>query len=130
MNTASKKDNDANSLFTDELAITVLNSLSAHIAILDENGVILETNRAWRDFSAKSGLQKDHDDREAIIWQSVRRPPAAMPGTRVKLPKEFGRLLVVKWKNFYTIIPAILRTALTGTICGPYACPAPAPCGW
>ena len=45
------------------MAITVLNSLSAHIAILDENGVILETNRAWRDYSAKSGMPEDHDDR-------------------------------------------------------------------
>ena len=63
MKTASKKDSDANSLFTDELAITVLNSLSAHIAIIDENGVILETNRAWRSFSAKSGMPEDHDDR-------------------------------------------------------------------
>ncbi len=63
MKTASKKDNDANSLFTDELALTVLNSLSAHIAILDENGVILETNRAWRDFSLKGGMSADHDDR-------------------------------------------------------------------
>jgi len=60
---AAKKDNNASSLFADELAITVLNSLSAHIAILDENGVILETNRAWRDFSAKSGMPEDHDDR-------------------------------------------------------------------
>jgi len=60
---AAKKDNNASSLFADELAITVLNSLSAHIAILDQNGVILETNRAWRDFSAKSGMPEDHDDR-------------------------------------------------------------------
>ena len=63
MTTASKKDTDANSLFTDKLALTVLNSLSAHIAILDENGVILETNRAWRNFSLKGGMPADHDDR-------------------------------------------------------------------
>jgi DNA-binding CsgD family transcriptional regulator len=53
----------SNGLFTDELAKTVLNSLSAHIAILDENGVILETNKAWRQFSIKSGMPEDHDDR-------------------------------------------------------------------
>jgi DNA-binding CsgD family transcriptional regulator len=41
----------------------VLNSLSAHIAILDENGVILETNRAWRNFAVKGGLPEDHDHR-------------------------------------------------------------------
>jgi DNA-binding CsgD family transcriptional regulator len=32
-------------------ARTVLNSLSAHIAILDENGWILETNQAWKNFA-------------------------------------------------------------------------------
>ncbi len=53
----------SDSLFTDELAKTVLNSLSAHIAILDENGIILETNKAWRQFSLKSGMPEDHDDR-------------------------------------------------------------------
>ena len=31
---------------TESVARTVLNSLSAYIAILDENGVIIETNRA------------------------------------------------------------------------------------
>lgn len=29
---------------------TILDSLSAHVAILDQDGVILETNRAWRMF--------------------------------------------------------------------------------
>ena len=63
MNDTPQKANDSKSLFTEELAQTVLNSLSAHIAILDENGVILETNKAWRRFSIKSGMPPEHDDR-------------------------------------------------------------------
>jgi len=63
MKNAAKKDNNASSLFADELAITILNSLSAHIAILDQDGVILETNRAWRNFAAIGGMPEDHDDR-------------------------------------------------------------------
>lgn len=39
------------SLPSDPLASAVLNSLSAHIAILDAEGVILETNEAWRCFA-------------------------------------------------------------------------------
>lgn len=39
--------------FADPLGPAVLNALSAHIAILDEQGVILETNRAWRAFAAE-----------------------------------------------------------------------------
>ncbi|UCD78848.1 MAG: helix-turn-helix transcriptional regulator [Desulfobacterales bacterium] len=63
----SKNDTDTLSVeplsFSDELARTVLNSLSAHIAILDENGVILETNTAWQTYAAKSGMPKTYDHR-------------------------------------------------------------------
>ena len=48
---------------SDELALAVLNSLSAHIAILDEKGVILETNRAWQGYAVKSGLPEGYDHR-------------------------------------------------------------------
>jgi DNA-binding CsgD family transcriptional regulator/transposase-like protein len=47
--------------FRDPIAQTVLNSLSAHIAIIDEKGVILETNRAWRQFAVDSGMPEDVD---------------------------------------------------------------------
>ena len=49
--------------FSDELARTVLNSLSAHIAILDESGVILETNKSWQTYAQKSGISKKYDHR-------------------------------------------------------------------
>ncbi|MBW2483379.1 MAG: helix-turn-helix transcriptional regulator [Deltaproteobacteria bacterium] len=63
MNHTSKTEKDDATLFSAELARTVLNSLSAHIAILDENGVILETNTAWRNYADKSGMPDDYDDR-------------------------------------------------------------------
>ena len=42
-------------------AETILNSLSAHIAIIDENGMIMETNRAWREFASSNqvGMRPD-----------------------------------------------------------------------
>jgi DNA-binding CsgD family transcriptional regulator len=33
-----------------------LDSISAHVAILDHNGLILETNRAWREFGTQNGI--------------------------------------------------------------------------
>lgn len=39
------------------LARKILDSLSAHVAILDENGFILETNRAWKRFARQNQLQ-------------------------------------------------------------------------
>lgn len=37
----------------------VLNSMSSHVAILDEEGSILETNRAWQDFGNNNGLERE-----------------------------------------------------------------------
>jgi hypothetical protein len=39
----------------------ILDSLSAHIAILDANGVILETNRAWRNFGMNNAIAGNPD---------------------------------------------------------------------
>lgn len=47
--------------FSDELARTVLNSLSAHIAIIDDKGVILEVNDAWRRYADKGGLPRSYE---------------------------------------------------------------------
>ncbi|MCG6911756.1 MAG: LuxR C-terminal-related transcriptional regulator [Deltaproteobacteria bacterium] len=58
-----EKEDIQNDLFKDELARTVLNSLSAHIAILDQDGVILETNTAWRQFAVKNGMPDGYDAR-------------------------------------------------------------------
>ena len=43
--------------FSEQLAKTVLNSLSANIAIIDENGVILETNQAWREYATAGAME-------------------------------------------------------------------------
>ena len=40
--------------FSKSLALSVLDSITAHVAILDEKGVILETNRAWNEFACQT----------------------------------------------------------------------------
>ena len=40
----------------DWFAHVVLNSLSAHIAILDEKGTIIQTNQAWREFAQSNEI--------------------------------------------------------------------------
>ncbi|MGD2187883.1 MAG: SpoIIE family protein phosphatase [Desulfobacterales bacterium] len=47
--------------FSDTLAKKILNSLSANITILDENGVILETNEAWRNFATANNMKGPND---------------------------------------------------------------------
>jgi len=41
----------------DSLANIILDALSAHIAILDKDGVILKTNRAWQKFADANRMQ-------------------------------------------------------------------------
>jgi DNA-binding CsgD family transcriptional regulator len=53
----------ATQFITERYARTVFNSLSAHIAILNHNGLIIETNKAWKDFARANGLQ--------IQWDSI-----------------------------------------------------------
>ena len=36
----------------------VVNSISAHVAIIDEKGVILETNRAWDQFASENDMDQ------------------------------------------------------------------------
>jgi len=43
------------------LAKTVINSLSANIAIIDEKGVILETNQGWRDYATTNQMEGAND---------------------------------------------------------------------
>ena len=47
--------------FSGPLAKTVINSLSANIAILDERGVILETNQAWRNYATANQMEGPND---------------------------------------------------------------------
>jgi diguanylate cyclase (GGDEF)-like protein len=42
-----------------ELHTQVLNSLDDQVAVIDENGVIVEVNTAWRQFGNENGLSED-----------------------------------------------------------------------
>ena len=63
VNKKNKNDRQENESFdfSGSLAKTVLNSLSANIAIIDEYGVILETNQAWRNYATENKME-GHDD--------------------------------------------------------------------
>lgn len=47
--------------FSGTLAKTVFDSLSANIAIIDAKGVILETNRAWRNYATTNQMEGAND---------------------------------------------------------------------
>lgn len=39
----------------------IINSISTHVAIIDEDGVILETNKAWQDFGEENDMPESFD---------------------------------------------------------------------
>ena len=47
-----------------EFLLSTLDAIKDHIAVIDSNGIILYTNRAWNDFSNSNGHQPIH-------WESV-----------------------------------------------------------
>ena len=62
--TAAEKSPHANTtdfIPGEQFAQTILNAMSAHIAILDEDGVILETNQAWKRFATANDPQAHPD---------------------------------------------------------------------
>ncbi len=63
------------------MADTVLNSVSAHIAILDDQGAIIGTNAAWRRFGQDNGLTCDLGGRNANYLEACRAGAAAGDAT-------------------------------------------------
>ncbi|MFH0729013.1 MAG: LuxR C-terminal-related transcriptional regulator [Pseudomonadota bacterium] len=49
------------SKFAEVRARTVFDALPAHIAIVDEAGVIMETNKAWRDYGRENAMPAGYD---------------------------------------------------------------------
>lgn len=45
----------------DAMYRVIVDSLSTHVAVLDENGVIVETNRAWQEFARANGMPEPVD---------------------------------------------------------------------
>jgi PAS domain S-box-containing protein len=46
---------------SEQFAKATVDALSAHLAILDENGIIIAVNNAWRDFAHKNGANADEN---------------------------------------------------------------------
>ncbi len=92
---------DGQLLFSNELLQTIFNSLSAHIAVLDENGTILETNAAWKHFSVANGLPENVDFRqinyldvcETASEENLEDAQAVARGIRAVMDGEIGEFL-------------------------------------
>ena len=48
-------------MLDDALYKIIVDSMSAHVAILNEQGKIVETNRAWQTFASENGMKESSD---------------------------------------------------------------------
>lgn len=58
------------SLMNDRMYEIIVDSLSAHVAVLDDKGVIVKTNRAWQEYAEKNGM-KGHPDSLGINYLNI-----------------------------------------------------------
>jgi len=49
--------------------------MSAHVAILDEHGVIIETNQSWQDFARVNGMKEPYDSIGINYLETCKSPP-------------------------------------------------------
>ena len=85
---------------------SALDSLSAHIAILDENGTIISVNQAWRDFGAGSSngeiIETIGVNYLEVCERSSRSPDAPEAAL---MARGITEVLQKKRKNFYLQYP-------------------------
>ena len=116
--------------YSSEEARTVLDSLSAHIAILDENGVILDTNQAWRDYAVKNGMPEGYDsigDNYLAVCKAAR----GEEGTHARVVARGIREVIGRQVDeFLYDYPCHSPDGPTGTTCGPSECPGRDRFGW
>jgi PAS domain S-box-containing protein len=59
---------------------TTIDALSAHVAVLDNEGVIRVVNRAWRDFAKAGGLRDANGGLGSNYLEACRRAGPRVPG--------------------------------------------------
>ena len=86
------------------LARTILDSLSAHVAILDENGFILETNRAWKRFAHQNQLRMRPETKN-INYLEICDSAAAEEGEESNVAKGIRDVIAGRLEEFVLDYP-------------------------
>lgn len=83
--------------FSDPLEQTVFNTLSSHVAVIDESGTILETNAAWQAFALQNGMDDPIDFRQMNYLAACHGTPggeAAAKGIKQVIAGEIKEFLL------------------------------------
>ena len=89
----------------DQFARTILDSLTAHVAILDENGYILETNRAWKRFARQNQLQMRPETKNINYLEICDSAAAAEDEANVDVAKGIRDVIAGRVEEFVLDYP-------------------------
>lgn len=88
-----------------DLYRVVIDSMSAHVAILDEHGIIIETNRAWQDFALENGMEDSFDSVGVNYISVCEVAPADSAGDPGSVADGIRRVLAGELDEFLTQYP-------------------------
>lgn len=64
---------------SDALNVSILNSLTSHIAVLNSEGVIVSINKAWRHFGRENGLPKSSHSMLGVNYLDICKKASTLP---------------------------------------------------
>jgi hypothetical protein len=102
----------------DAFNISILDSLTAHIAVLDEQGVIIAVNKAWKQFGKDNNLSKYSHDTLGSNYLDVCKNAINHPSGEEAKTVESGILAVLagELKTFHLKYPCHLTISNAGSI--------------
>ncbi len=92
-------------MFDSKLYKVIIDSMSAHVAILDEQGVILETNRSWRNFALANGMKQPYDSIGVNYLQTCETSPGQHADEGPEVAEGIRRVLRGDLTEFFTHYP-------------------------
>lgn len=88
-----------------ELYKMVVDSLSAQVAILDENGIILETNLAWQKFGLENGMPEDYDPVGTSYFTSCETSDTSSENSPLNVAEGIRQVLAGELAEFFHQYP-------------------------
>ena len=92
-------------MFDSNLYKIIIDSMSAHVAILDEQGIILETNRSWQDFALANGMKEPYDSIGVNYLQTCEAPSGRNRDEGPEVAEGIRRVLRGDITEFFTHYP-------------------------
>jgi DNA-binding CsgD family transcriptional regulator len=87
-----------------EMYRVIVDSLSTHVAVLDENGIIVETNRAWQEFARKNGM-RDPVDCIGLNYLSTCETGTSDEGDSLLIGRAIRQVIAGEIEEFLTQYP-------------------------